>query len=341
MKTLTLLLTLANLATHAQAVLRVNNTPGVNAPYTTIAAAVTAAGPDDIIIVEGSNANYGDIIINKKVTIIGPGYFHEQHGLQATFSVAAINTIALNSGANGSSFEGLYVPASPGITLNNVSNISISGSYIAGSSPGCNGIVLNGTGNNIVIKNNYIRTIFSGGCGGGGSVNCTGSFTQVLVNGNHLGGRFFTGPTSSFIITNNTFDDNFNSIQNSVIQNNIFARTLTALNIITGSTTQNNLFVAPQPGVDATNLVVAQNSLFEGISSDSNGFVYDSVWKLKVGSPAIGFGLGGTDCGMYGGTSPYRPSGIAVGRHTINSLTVPATVTQGQNLNVRVGAKVN
>lgn len=71
------------------------------------------------------------------------------------------------------------------------------------------------------------------------------------------------------------------------------------------------------------------------------GNTTDTQWRLKAGSPAIGAGIGGIDCGMYGGATPYKPSGIVTGQHTIYNLIVPATVIQNGTLNVKVSAKVN
>ena len=43
----------------------------------------------------------------------------------------------------------------------------------------------------------------------------------------------------------------------------------------------------------------------------------DGRYKLKAGSPAIGYGVGGVDCGIYGGPEPYVLSGMP---------TVPASL---------------
>ena len=63
---------------NAQNILRVNNIPGINAPYNTIQAAVAAASAGDIILVEGSPTSYdvGAFNLTKKLTIRGPGFFH-------------------------------------------------------------------------------------------------------------------------------------------------------------------------------------------------------------------------------------------------------------------------
>lgn len=51
--------------------------------YTTIAAAIAASplNGGDTIIVAGSSINYGDVIVNKKVTIIGTGYNPQKQNL--------------------------------------------------------------------------------------------------------------------------------------------------------------------------------------------------------------------------------------------------------------------
>ena len=40
----------------------------------------------------------------------------------------------------------------------------------------------------------------------------------------------------------------------------------------------------------------------------------DAKWKLKAGSPAIGAGVSGVDCGVFGGVTPYVLSGVPLYR---------------------------
>lgn len=127
MKNLVIIFLLSTgLTAQAQNILRVNNGAGMNAPYTTLAAAVAAAGTNDIIMVEGSIVDYGSITINKKVTIVGPGYFLEENlNLQATPQTALVGAITLNNGAANSYFSGLVFTGQPGITVNRVTNHSL------------------------------------------------------------------------------------------------------------------------------------------------------------------------------------------------------------------------
>lgn len=328
MKKLTIIIfLLAGMAAQAQTVLRVNNTAGANAPYTTIAAAVAAAGPTDIIMVEGSLISYGSLTINKKVTIIGPGYLlTENPGLQATIFPAVLVTITLNSGAAGSSFAGLSFSNTWNIVTNSVGNISITGCYFEGcNGSGGGGIDLQGTASNVIIRGNY----FTLGCSG---ITISGSYSGVIIT-NNLVRNTDTGGSSVCLIANNIFYGSA-SLQNSLVSNNIFLGS--GISNATGSTIKNNIFFsAAQTGADATNLFNATYALlFSAVG-------VDTYWKLKAGSPAIGFGESGVDCGIYGGATPYRPSGISAGQPTITTFSSPGTVTQNGTLNVKVSAKVN
>jgi hypothetical protein len=317
---------LVALASHAQNILRVNNTPGVNTPYTTLAAAITAAGVNDVIMVEGSTVGYGNHSITKKVTIVGPGYFlTENTGLQVNPNVAAIGSVDFLAGSSGSSISGMAFFAA--ISIQGVNNISFVGNYAHSNSP----INLYGTTNNTIIRGNYISAITSPFIG-------NGTHTNILFSNNYMASGLAVISGNS-IITNNVFETVGHDIRNSNIQNNIFLTSSGYFSNISGSTIIHNLFTTTtQAGADASNIFnVNPSSLFLGIAGNTT----DTQWKLKAASPAIGAGIGGTDCGMYGGSSPYKPSGIATGQHTVYNLLVPATVIQNGTLNVKVSARVN
>lgn len=316
---------LVALASNAQNILRVNNTPGANAPYTSLATAIAAAGVNDIILLEGSVTSYGTHTITKKVTIIGPGYFlTENTGLQTTLSEAILDDLNLNAGANGSKISGLSFSTGGNININVVSNIEVTNNRVGSPSYGGQ-IGLFGTGSNILVKGNYMRTFYG-----------NSTHTGVIVSNNYISSQ---AVINSGLITFSNNVCNLNGTTafiGSVVQNNIFIGFPVTFN---SSTYTNNLFqqgtIAGADPTNVFNVVVA--SLFLGLT----GNTIDTQWRLKAGSPAIGAGIGGVDCGMYGGVTPYKPSGIATGQHTIHNLIVPATVIQNGTLNVKVSAKVN
>ncbi len=329
MKTLLLSLLLASAAAHAQTVLRVNNTAGSAAPYTTLGDAVTAAGVNDIIMIEGSLISYGSVTINKKVNVIGPGYYLTQNpGLQATPFPAVLATITLNSGASGSSFSGLSFSDNVNFQINSVGSISITNCFFEGcNGSGGGGINLQGAASNVIIRGNY----FTMGCHG---VTINGSYTGVIIANNVLRSTD-TGASSICLISNNIFNVAGSSLQNSYINNNVFR--VSSINNVTGSTIKNNIFFySSQVGADATNFFNATDAaVFVGGSN------VESSWKLKTGSPAIGFGEGSVDCGIYGGSTPYQLSGIQTNQPTITNYSLPTTVPKNGVLNVKVSGKVN
>lgn len=322
---LVFLLALATTA-NAQNILRVNNTLGVNAPYATIAAAVAAAGVNDIIQVEGSITNYGGITITKKVSIIGPGFFlNENAGLQANLNPANFGTITLNTGASGSVIQGLQMT---GLVLaGDISNFTFTGNYVNG-----NVQTGNGNGTNHLFNSNYIFQ-FSGDFQ-------SPNYTNVLVTNNYIGFRFGASDNGIYVVSNNvialTAVSNF---KNAEVKNNIFFGGSAVISLSANSILKNNISTSTViAGADPINVWNASaSSLFVGLTGNTT----DTQWRLKSGSPATGAGEGGIDCGMYGGSAPYRPSGIQVGQPTITNFSTPTTVPQNGTLNVKVSAKVN
>jgi hypothetical protein len=69
------------------------------------------------------------------------------------------------------------------------------------------------------------------------------------------------------------------------------------------------------------------------------GHTTDSQYQLKAGSPAIGAGLSGEDCGMFGGNTPYRLSGLP-NIPSVYFLGAPTT-SNGNTLPVTISVKTN
>jgi len=73
---------------------------------------------------------------------------------------------------------------------------------------------------------------------------------------------------------------------------------------------------------------------------------FDTRLKLKAGSPASGTGLSvGTvinpDCGAFGGTDPYIPSGIPA-IPTIYTFTAPTSIPSGSpTMNITFSTRNN
>ncbi len=177
-----------------------------------------------------------------------------------------------------------------------------------------------------------------------------------------------TFPTvNSHLITNNiVFDMGLSNsgatpILNSTISNNnIYGRLWANASIIT-----NNIFSSSTAGTNSFDPITGTtNSVTNNISTyytlpTSNGNLNSTIaaifavnphsatpvgldkhYQLAVSSPAIGAGTGGTDCGIFGGSSPYvlsgQPSSPII--TILNSATAGNTATP---LNVSVTVRGN
>ncbi len=333
----------------AQNILRVNNIPGINAPYTTIQAAVAAASAGDIILVEGSPTAYnvGAFDLTKKVILRGPGFFlNENITVQASQNPATINSTSFffSPGSDGSTVSGLsFINMKIDVKT---SNITISNNYfgtgtlniaLTNASPATNLLI---SGNYMIINSSY-------------NIQATGStYTNVIVSNNYFFNQIsgWPGGLNNIAwqghvfgtIKNNIFiaQNASNDFSNCDVVNNIFLNNnANVIGNTTNSTIRNNIFLGPsQTNADATNIFNAvQANLFIGLTGNTT----DTQWKLKPGSAAIGAGALGEDCGIYGGITPYKISGVAAGLPAITAVNVPASVPQNGVLNVKVSAKVN
>ena len=71
------------------------------------------------------------------------------------------------------------------------------------------------------------------------------------------------------------------------------------------TTYNNNIGNSTQFGTENSNQIYGNMvDIFVGAGST------DGKWQLKQGSQAIGAGVGGIDCGMFGGNFPFVLSGI-------------------------------
>lgn len=352
MKTkLTFLLLLLVTFTFAQTIRRVNNNAGVTGTniFATIQAAHDAAVSGDIIYVEGSTTPYGDLVCTKPLTFVGPGFFLNQNPGNPNFNNlgAIVGTVLFKPGSQNSTITGLQTST---ITILRVSNITINRNLIIQSfGPGqviidCfeapssyNSVSnINITGNSI---NNGIELIARQNAG----LNYT--ISNLLVKSNILTSVGFNNTTgvaalvTSAAITNNTFRNypsgvNF-SIWNTTFQNNIIQVAFNSNTplVLTNSTATNNVALA-------TNLPSGNGNVNNIADPFVGNSTTDSFFRLKPGSAASGAGVGGTDCGAFGGDTPYVLSGIP-NYPTFSSFNTSGTGSSATPLTVTISTKSN
>jgi len=325
MKKITLLLAICAFVLTTQAkVWRVNNNATMNANFTSFVAAQSTVSANDTLYFEGSTVSYGDIIVTKPLTVIGPGYFlNENPQTQSTAISAKFGKVIYNSGSTGSVITGVNIQSSMTISE---SNISVIKCLLNGT------ITLNSSLSSIVsifIFSNYMTTgITSSG---------SNSISSVLICNNHISNKdccnsivFDTNVSGE--IKNNILDWNID-VSNFKMSNNIVSGSVSRNN----NTFYNNIGKGTQfPTGNYNQQNVIMTDVFVGATGNST----DGQWQLKEYSPALGAGNDGTDCGMFGGSSPYVLSGLP-SIPAIYEITMPATGDNINGIDVTIKAKTH
>ena len=92
----------------------VSNRSWMDADFTQVTDAIAAASAGDTIYIHGSQTPYADFTLDKRLHIMGPGYFLEdqpnQNGIYETeYHSALVNYINIVAGAEHSIIEGMYI----------------------------------------------------------------------------------------------------------------------------------------------------------------------------------------------------------------------------------------
>ncbi|MBK8226122.1 MAG: hypothetical protein IPK70_02970 [Flavobacteriales bacterium] len=87
-------------------------------------------------------------------------------------------------------------------------------------------------------------------------------------------------------------------------------------------------------------LGVAQGTIF--INELDNNFTWDDDLHLQPGSQGIGMATDGTDAGIYGSSSPFKPGAVPFNPHFRSATIATSTLPNGDlPVNIRVAAQTN
>lgn len=305
----------------------VSNRPGDLAEFTSIQAAVDASANGDVILVTGSATPYGDVSVNKRLTIIGPGANPNFNGgVGATISTLIFS----NSQASNSVLLGLDLGAI---------NIAV---------PDCDGVQVKrtrvghlyhfGSDQNKIPQNWLLEECNINGSGIYNYVNDTQTANWNIRNSYIYGSITMNGS----IFTNNvcfSFGGNAFVGRGHVITNSIFMNY--GMGAISESSIANSIFNI-QPNINLTSNSSSGNS-FETdplfVSFNFQDF-YNSDLSLQASSVGINAGTDGTDIGLFGGRG-FLVSGLP-GIPQVESLVIlNPTVPQNGTLNIKVDGKAN
>jgi len=317
---------------HAQYVFTLDHA-GSTKVYSTLDSALLNAVDGDYLYLPGIAIN-GNVVINKRLQIFGAGHYPDS--TQATGQSIINGTAYLQTGATGSILQGIYIQGS--IILGNAAD-QAAGKNIVISRCNMSNIYLSENGSsprgaeNIFIRENVVRdAIYFAGV------------RNVIVENNLIEGGLIYG----------------NGMIN--LRNNIFLRrTSYVINNFSGGTFENNIFLSSDAfatnngnyyynnifkGTDPLGNEFSSSNLFNVsdlfINQSGVSFSYQHNYHLTASSPARGAGTQGTDCGIYGGSSPYKEGAVPANPH-IQFKSIPTqTDAQGKiNIQVRVAAQQN
>lgn len=322
------------------------------------------AANGDTIHIEPSATSYNGFSVNKRVVIIGNGYFlTNNNGLQVNTNSSIVTSLSFVVGSENSIVSGV---SASGIVLTNVGNITITRSGISNLQFSTYSTVKTG----IVISKNFIygttNTAFFTGAGdatitfennifnsvpgfGAGAISlnnqCRGLFR------NNIYGNIISNLTlSNFYITNNIIVGNggVNVLggSNNVIKNNLNNRGNSVSGGLPAGNGNVNITDVQMFGTAALLGDVFAGDVFNFTSTTPG----DARFELRIGgpnsNPAIGTGetiapVNTPNLGAYGATDPYKKSGIPA-VPTIYGLTVPASVPPtATNMNVTISTRSN
>lgn len=301
---------LGTLQLHAT-VWRVNNNTGIDADTTTLAGAVALASAGDTIYLESSPNNYGGATINKRLVIIGPGYFlNNNDSTQAHKQPAWISPITIN--AAGTVIQGISYDINTNSFAISVQadSVTIRRCYLRAWAYGT--IISVGSGlSDIRIMQNFIRSWD----GSNNAQICVGigANTTAIIQNNWLYASN-TGSTGKGLSMNGSVGPcvvKHNVIRGWVVANNSnYTNNIHIAGNFTGSNNQEDYNMCDGTQYSGANSI--QNANMNNIFIN-NGGGFDKHYQLACpGGPDDGCSDGefGHDMGMFGGPSSYKLSGI-------------------------------
>lgn len=314
-----------------------------NVDYTTADLAVTAAVTGDTIMVYPNASTWSFSNINKRLVIIGTGYYHYNGANGGTNLNANLQNAQPSSLCNTNFY--------PGCDGTIVTGCDLTSSSTNGSS-GINNIKITNCRLSILyFQNPYTydnweiskTEIYSNGLYNYSSTakvtnlkvfNCILSGTAVYFSST-VNGQTGVFENCTFFNATPTFSN-----QAFIIQNCIFYST-TPSNY-SNTNFYNNVFTTatlPAGISGGNNILVNGAALFVGYPTQGT-YSNDERFKLKAGSPAIGVGINGIDCGAFGGVNPYKLSGIPA-VPAIYKLTAPSSSASSNPYTITFSVRAN
>lgn len=309
---------------------RVNHDTTTGAHFASITAAMSSedVAEGDTLYLDPACLLESAATVNKRVTIIGCGYFRS-----TSPHPFARHTGTLTIKAAGTKLEGLWCGA---ISLQ-AANITVERCYVTGTMQSNNKAH---TG--IVIRQCYISTGDSYAVRGGST---STYLTNAIIENNIILSNYIcvsyidnTTVRNNYIRTKSDYCVRYGV--NAVIYNNVLLNNSEPKQILNvGSTCRsyNNIYSSATTDVESHNYGLGSAEAAAVFAMNGNND--EQYSELKDNSPAKGWGVDGADCGPSGGLYPYIPGGMAA-YHPYYTNAVISKTSDGTGINVSLKIKM-
>lgn len=341
------------MASSVQAQLQRIVVQGSGAPqvFTDIHAALAAAQANDKLYFSGGTfISSTPIVINMPLHFIGAGINPDSTDVTSTTELrTTTGNITLTTAASGSTFTGIVFDAASGLQYgtsdgdDNPTGVLFqrcrtmcafyfTQDQFSTSSTTFDECIINGT--------------LNGGVGGEGNTT-SATFTRCIFA--NIAGNGVIGSVGNLLVDHCVFIDEqiCHNSEGAVIQNSICTSTTAPVYQSNNTTFRNCLFSGDEYTGNSTGEVVINcqlnvpsGSLF--VNEADNVFQFTDDLHLAPGSGGVGGASDGTDIGLYGSSSPYKPGGVPYNPHFRVANIAAATNPNGElPVNIRVAAQPN
>lgn len=282
---------------------RVNNQSTSTAVFTTVQAAIDSdlVSNGDTILIEGSAQTYAGFDVDKRLVIIGSGYFLNENPKTSLDGIHSIiqGDANFNTGSEGSVlssviFGSLNSGYGPDIATN---DITITNCFLQ------NEIEIAGNVSGLWIIKNYFNTQFIEYFNSSYKMQGLVLKNNIITNDAILSSTVQT-PRTFAAVENNLFLGSVN-LTTSTYRNNIWLPLESETISVTAGIKEYNLNISVDMGAENNNQVfTGTTQLYTGAGST------DGKWQIKEDSAFKNAGKDGTDPGPFGGANPYVLSGL-------------------------------
>lgn len=352
-KTLSLLTgaLLCGSATQAQLERIVVQGNGAAQVFTNINSALAAAQANDKLYFSGGAfITTGSITIGMPLHFIGAGIHPDSTNVTSTTELATTTgDIILTTAASGSTFTGIVFNAASEIqygtssTDDNPTDILFQRCrFLCAVNFTQDAFSTSST----TFDECIIHDSFNGGTGGPANTT-SATFTRCIFS--NAPGTGTIGQVGNLFVSHCVFinEEICRNSEGAVIENSICTMSGAPVYQSNNVTMSNCLFSAAAYTGNSTGEViincqlnVSPSSIF--VNETDNAFQFTDDLHLAPGSGGVGGATDGTDIGLYGSSSPYKPGGVPYNPHYRQASIASATNPNGDlPVNLRVAAQPN